>query len=141
MRKRRYILRNISKYDINLSDLKYRIPVGQARDLLSRTARLDPKKIQKSIESGSIQKRLGISLIEVWDIKQPRPPRKTLAVPEKAIQLPQRTKSMITIDASEIADEYENSHILQDEDSLLQELIEEDMMENKHSPISYKDKE
>ena len=60
-----YLLKNISRNDINLGDLRYRIPAGKTRDLLGKGARLSWLDIQESKKSGSISKRLGKSLIEV----------------------------------------------------------------------------
>lgn len=118
---KKYILRNISKNDVNLGDLKYTIPAGQARDLLGRNAHLEYEDILKSRQSGSISKRLGRSLIEVNQIIIPVPPAPKVAVEQEPIVFPQRTKSFITIEVGDI-EESAQSVIENEDEEFLKEL-------------------
>lgn len=112
--------------DINLGDLRYKIPAGATRDLLSPTARLDPALVQKSRTEGSIAARLGKTLIEVQK-------KILLTVPlkeesRKAIgMLRPRDKSSVLINAKKEDDKL-NNIIMQEEEDLLKEMAEEDLM-------------
>lgn len=117
----KYILKNITNYDVNLGDLRYSIPAKRSRDLLAKNARLLYNDIMKSKESGSIHKKLGRSLIEVGEIKVEKPPVKTLADPSAPVVFPQRTKSLIVIDVGEITEEMQES-VLNEEDEFLKQL-------------------
>jgi hypothetical protein len=130
-RLKKYILRNISNNDINLGDLRYTIPVKQARDLLGKNAHLNYDEIMKSRESGSISKKLGKSLIEVSNNVQPSLPKKTLAGPT-IVHFPQKTKSSIVIDISELSDDVQQE-ILSEEDELLKQL--DQFYEENSAPI------
>ncbi len=136
----RYLLKNISKNDINLGDLLYRIPAGQIRDLLGRTAHLDIKKIIKSREQGSIHVRLGKSLIEVDAIIIPKPPPMVEADPS-AITFPQRVKSCITIEVGDISEDIDNIAISEDEEFLKQMEDEQLQTGDDSVPIIAKDDE
>jgi len=118
-----YLLKNITKYDINIGDLRYRIPAGQTRDLLGKTAHLKIKDILSSKENGSIGARLGKSLIEVNSIIIPKAPQKTEADPN-AVQYPQRVKSSVIIEVGDISDEVDELSLNEDEEFLQQ--MEED---------------
>lgn len=59
-----YILKNVSRYDINISDLGVRILRGSSKDLLSLKPKLDWELILKSRESGSISLRIKKGLIK-----------------------------------------------------------------------------
>lgn len=116
----RYILKNISKSDINLGDLRYKIPAGKSRDLLSRTARLLWKDIEKSRTSGSIAVRLGKTLVEIQDIIEPLNPIKYVADPS-TIFFPRRMKSSIILEMEDFSEEIQKISLIED-DELLKEL-------------------
>lgn len=124
--KYRYLLKNITKYDVNIGDLRYKIPAGQTRDLLGKNARLKVADIAKSRESGSLSKRIGKTLIEVDAIVEPKPPPMTEAEPS-TVAFPQRVKSCITIEVGDISDDINDLAISEDEE-FLKQMEEEDMM-------------
>jgi hypothetical protein len=124
----RYLLKNISTSDVNIGDLRYRIPAGQTRNLLSKTAHLEWEHISQSKESGSIAKRLGRTLIEVEGIVVAKPPHMTVAKP-KVVDFPQRTKSYITIDVVDIAEAEELAR--SEDDEFLREMENEGFHEEK----------
>ena len=122
----KYVLRNTTNNDVMIGDLGYRIPARQSRDLLGKNARLNYDLVMKSRGSGSIAKRIaGGILVEVTDIVPPAPPpRKQEAEPIKngeAIIFPQRTKSYITINVSDI-DEESQEAVINEEEELLKAL-------------------
>jgi hypothetical protein len=121
----KYVLKNISKYDINLGDLRYRIPAGQARDLLSPTAHLMPEDIVASAATGSISKRLGKTLIVAHNTLITPPPSYEEADPSSVI-FPQRIKSSIIIGVDDITDEIQELILSEDEEFLKK--LEEDSM-------------
>ena len=127
----RYILRNISKNDINLGDLRYRIPAGQARDLLSKTARLKWEDIEKSRTNGSIAVRLGKTLVEIRNIVEPQAPIKKVADPA-TISFPNRVKSSIILEMNDVSDEIKKISLI-DDDEFLKELDSD--MEDKKAPL------
>lgn len=120
-----YWLRNVHplKMDVSLSDLAYRIPYGQARNLLSATANLPLEKIIKSRESGSIFKRLKQGfLIEVKnDVKIEIPNRQV--VDSEKISFPNRVKSGIVVENT-LTENIQTS-IISEEDNLIEELERE----------------
>ena len=121
----KYLLRNTTPYDINLGDLRYKIPAGQVRDLLGKNARLDRKLLAKSIVSGSIAVRLESgALVEV--IKHPdlSPPSKK-DVSKEPVSFPRRNKSSIVLDVAELDEQHQNM-ILTEEDDILKELQDDD---------------
>jgi hypothetical protein len=130
--KYRYLLKNISKNDINLGDLIYRIPAGQTRDLLSKTAHLKLKDIIKSREKGSIGARLGKSLIEVDSVIIAKPPPIS-EVNSSTVKFPQRVKSSITIEVGDISEDIDNISISEDEEFLKQ--INEDRLLNNEEAL------
>ena len=114
----KYVLKNISTMDVNLGDLRYTIPAGKSRDLLSKKARLNWKDVEKSIKSGSIKKRLGRSLVEITDIpKEPPPPPIKIAEPTK-VSFPQRVKSSIIIEIGDLSEEVQNLSLIEDDELL-----------------------
>ena len=121
----RYILKNVSRYDINLGDLRYKIPAGKARDLLSPTAHLKIEDIEKSAKSGSISKRLGKTLKIVQSTVLPIPPAYEVAKPS-SIVFPQRKKSCITIEVGDITDEIQQL-ILDEDEEFLKKLNKESL--------------
>jgi len=134
-----YLLKNISRNDINLGDLRYRIPAGKTRDLLGKNARLSWFDIQESIKSGSISKRLGKSLIEVNAIIEPKLPlmQDSARVDEinpNIIVFPQRTKSYIVVEVGKLD---ETASILEDEEFLKE--LETDSLLHEDLPIVAKD--
>ena len=123
----KYILRNIHprRMDVSLGDLGYRIPYGQARDLLSPTAHLDPALIARSRLCGSIAERLrqGV-LVEVEAIVLAPQPRISVAEPA-AVSFPQRMKSMVVPDGGDLVDSIQST-IVDTEDAELLRQMEED---------------
>jgi predicted transcriptional regulator len=110
-----------------IGDLRYKIPKGQTRDLLSKTARLNYEALKESVVNGSIAKRLkqGI-LVEV--VKHPDlSPNKMLEVSQVAVSFPRQKKSAIVLDVAQLDEEF-NEMILNEEDELLKELQNEDAM-------------
>lgn len=134
----RYLLKNISKMDVNIGDLGYKIPVGQTRNLLSKTAYLKWEDILRSRESGSISKRLGKSLVEVTAIIIAKPPQKTMAKPS-VVNFPQRTKSYITIDVTDLAEA--EALAKSEDDEFLKEMEEEGFFSEDGLPIVAEDDE
>jgi len=130
----KYILKNITKNDVSIGDLRYKIPAGQARNLLSKTAYLTIEQIEKSRVSGSISKRLGKSLIEVEGIVSARPPFMTTDNIQK-VKFPQRIKSSITLEVGDISEEIQNMTIIEDEEFLKQLESEEALFEDGSAPI------
>ena len=118
----KYILKNITKNDINLGDLRYKIPAGKARDLLSDTAHLDLQQIYLSATSGSISKRLGNGLVLTQTIFLPKAPAFEEA--KGSTVFPQRVKTSLIIDVSDITEEIQ--HLIMDEDEEVLRKLEED---------------
>lgn len=130
----RYLLRNTTKYDINLGDLRYKIPAGQVRDLLSRTAHINPKLLEKSVTCGSIAARIKIgTLVEV--VKEPdlRPPKK-IKVSGQPVSFPRTNKTSIILDVA-LLDEKLNNMIIDDGDQFLKELEDDDATSNGSAPL------
>lgn len=114
-----YILKNITGRDVNLGDLRIKIPAGKARNLLGKKSRITIEDILRSEDSGSIAKCLGRTLIKVYKIENPMPPLKEVADPS-AITFPQRRKSSIVIEVGEIDDEIKDLVLSEDEEYLKQ---------------------
>jgi hypothetical protein len=130
----RYLLRNTSKYDINLGDLRYKIPAGQVRDLLGKTAHIDIKLLEKSIISGSIAARIKNGmLVEVVKAPDLRPPKKIKAS-DKPISFPRTNKTSVILDVA-LLDEKLNNMILDDGDQFVKELEAEDSAFNGSAPL------
>ena len=126
-----YILKNISKYDISISDLGVRIPLGQSKDLLSSGINIKWEKIYKSKISGSIFLRLKKGMvIEVEGIvSRPKPPSRVEVIREAVmVKFPDRVNSLLVIDVGNISEEIEKMSINED-DELLKQLDIESMME------------
>ena len=107
----KYLLRNVHsrKMDVVISDLHYKIPSGCIRNLLSSTSRLKIEDIQKSRECGSIAKRIQQgALIEVEYEQQTTPPKITVALPS-AVSFPQRIKSSIVIEVSDLYEDQDKN--------------------------------
>jgi hypothetical protein len=116
----KYILRNISKNDIILSDLRYKIPAGHSRDLLSDTARLDPQTVMQSKLNGSISKRLGKTLIEVQEQVSIKLPAKSRAKTASMTNLRKTKPSMIINDGAVTEEELQNISTNEDDEYLKQ---------------------
>jgi len=107
--------------DVSLSDLCYKIPRGQVRDLLSPTSGLRPEDVERSRQDGSIALRLRQKfLLEVCAEVDLSPPFMSVADPS-AIAFPQRTKSLLIVDVTNLSEEIDSS-ILADDDDLLREM-------------------
>jgi hypothetical protein len=115
----KYILKNTSVKDVMLGDLRYKIPAGQSRDLLSPTAHLTIEEIRKSRENGSISKRLGKVLVEVEGIVFATVPPLCVVIRKAGvIKFPDRTKTSIRIEVGDISEEIENLIISEDDEFL-----------------------
>jgi hypothetical protein len=132
-----FLIRNISQYDINLGDLKYKIKAGKVVDLYGETAHLNKEVIQKSLESGSISKRLGKSLVLISNTSQ-TPIIPIITESNKIIEFPRHAKSSIIIEVGKIDKDVE-SMILEDDDAFLKEL-EFDGSGDGSAPIIAKEK-
>ena len=121
----RYILRNMTKRDINLGDIRYKIPANQARDLLSKTAHLDLDSINTSRKNGSIYKYLKAGIIvEVYDINEPKAPLIYVDNMPK-IKFPRHLKTKLTVEIGDVDEEMKKITIDEEED-FLRELDSED---------------
>jgi hypothetical protein len=116
---KKYILKNISNYDIHLSDLGYVIPAKSSRNLFGKNARLDREQIRISRENGSISKRLGTSLIEIAEEIYPKVPLKKLAVPSEVDN--GLAKSCLKVKEEELSSDIQET-VLSEEDELLKRL-------------------
>lgn len=130
-----YVLRNITQRDINLGDLRYKIPAGKSRDLFAKKSNLRYDDIIKSKRSGSISKYLCKKfLVETKKIVvEPPAPRMEIADPS-AVTFPQRIKSSITIEVGGVTDEIRDLTISED-DELLKQMEEEAIFEAESAPI------
>lgn len=128
-----YLLRNVSKYDINLGDLRYKIPAGQTRDLLGKTAHLKVKDILNSKLNGSIGMRLGKTLIEVHTMIELKPPGRVEADPD-IVQFPQRIKSNIIIEVGNISEEVDKLSLNEDEE-FLKEMEDDISFDKDNAPL------
>jgi hypothetical protein len=123
---RTYVLRNIHprRMDVSLSDLGYRIPWGQTRDLLAPENGLDPERVERSRRDGSVRKRLGQGvLIEIVKAPPPVPPRVSVADPA-AVAFPQRFKSFAVKESGDLSDSIADA-IVHDDDDFLREMAGE----------------
>ena len=136
----KYLLKNISTSDINLGDLRYRIPAGKTRDLLGKTAHLKFEDIVKSRYNGSIKARLGKSLAEVTSIVEAKPPPMPEFKPKDAIIFPQRIKSYITIEVGDVTDEIKNL-IMNDDEEFFQQLQDDANLGDEKVPLISKKEE
>lgn len=131
----KYVLRNTTKRDINLGDLRYKIPAGEARDLMSYKSNLRHKDLMKSIENGSIFKYLCKGfLIKVDKIVEPPLPKKSLADPS-VVTFPQRIKSSVTIEVGDVTDEIRELTISEDDELLKQLEDEGSLFDTGEAPI------
>ena len=127
-----YVIKNISRYDLNLSDLGVRIPLGTSRDLLDPKLNLKWEDIIKSKTSGSIFLRLkkGMAAETVNIVSNPQPASRAQIIRDAVlVKFPDRVKSSIIIDIGNIAEDIEKMSISED-DELLKQLEIESMMEN-----------
>lgn len=137
---KKLVLRNITKYDIMISDLRFKVPAGRSIDIFNKNNRLLPQDIINSYNSGSIKKLLGRYLTEEVEVKElPKIP--ILVSKNEKIVFPQRARQNIIIEVSDLAKEDEiNKLSLDEDDELLKELsldngIQEDL------PVSIKKEE
>lgn len=127
-----YILKNITRRDICLGDLRVKIPAGKARNLLGKKSRVTIEDILRSEENGSISKYLGKFLIKVQKVEEPLPPLQEVADPS-AITFPQRRKSSIVIEVGDIDDEIKDLVLSEDEEYLKQLEVESKVAEGESS--------
>ena len=120
--KKKYILRNISRKDVLLGDLGYRIPAGKTANLLSPKSALTEKMIEKSAVSGSLAKVMGKYLVRVEEVVKIEPPPKTATTMTNVVTFPQKTKSFITIEVGELTDEELRDATTDEEAAFLQQL-------------------
>lgn len=118
----KYLLRNVTKYDINIGDLRYKIPAGQVRNLLGKNARLTFEEVENSRKFGSIAKKLRSGLlVEVQQEVSMKLPKLTITQPEP-ILFPRISKTSITLDVSQIDENILANITMGEEDALLKEL-------------------
>jgi len=118
-----YWVRNIhpQRMHVMVGDLGYKVPWGQSRNLLSPTSGLDPARVKKSAKGGSLRKRLDQRiLVEVSGPPDLRPPRLSVAPPD-SLSFPYRSKSGISVDEGDVAEELQSS-IIADDDNLIREM-------------------
>lgn len=135
-----YILKNITGRDVNLGDLRIKIPANKSRDLLAKKSRVTIEDIMESEKSGSISKYLGKSLIRIYKHKSASPPLFEVADPT-AITFPQRRKSSIIIEVGEIDDEVKELVFNEDEEYLKQLEIESNIQEGGIPVIAFEKEE
>jgi hypothetical protein len=133
MKRDSYVIRNVSKYDINLGDLRYKIPAGQSRDLLSKTARLEWEAIDHSRKHGSIAVRLGKTLVEITRVVKATPPLMKMA-DSSVISFPKRVKSSITLEVGDPDKEVQELTMVEDEE-FLKQLDEEFLLNEGKAPL------
>lgn len=109
--------------DVHLSDLGYKVPHGQSRDLLAPENGLDPERVLRSAKSGSLRKRLdqGV-LLEIQQAPPAVPPRMSVADPAEVV-FPQRFKSFALTEKSDLSDSVADA-IMEDDDDFLREMDE-----------------
>ena len=138
-----YVIKNISRYDLNLSDLGVRIPLGTSRDLLDPKLNLRWEEIMKSKTSGSIFLRIRKGMAsEVTNIvPSPQPISRTQVVREAVlVKFPDRVKSTLIVDIGSISEDIRKMSISED-DELLKQLEIESMMEAGQSFLIKDDKD
>lgn len=122
---RKLVVRNVHpmRMDVSLSDLGYKVPHGQTRDLLAPENGLDPDRVMRSAKSGSLRKRLdqGV-LMEIQQAPPAVPPRLTVADPAE-VSFPQRFKSFAVAEKSDLSDSVADA-IMEDDDDFLREMDE-----------------
>lgn len=117
----KYILRNISNREISISDLGYKIPAGESRDLLGKKSGVTWERIQASKEKGTLSLKLGKTLVEIENIVVAHPPSMTEVIREAVtVKFPDRTKSIVIVDVGNISDEVQNLTIVEEEELLKQ---------------------
>jgi hypothetical protein len=117
----KYILRNISNREISISDLGYKIPAGESRDLLGKKSGVTWEKIQVSKEKGTLSLKLGKTLVEIENIVVAHLPTMTQVIREAiTVKFPDRTKSIVIVDVGNISDEVQNLTIIEEEELLKQ---------------------
>jgi hypothetical protein len=117
-----YFLRNVSKKDLRINDLKhYPIQAGKTCNLLDKGSRLSWEEIIKSRESGDLSKKLGKELIEVERDVVAKPPTLREVIREAVVvKFPDTAKSSIVIEVGDIAENIQNITISEEEDFLKQ---------------------
>jgi hypothetical protein len=123
---RKLVVRNIHPYkmDVSLSDLGYKVPYGQTRDLLAPENGLDPDRVMRSAKGGSLRKRFdqGV-LLEIQQAPPAVPPRMSVADPAEVV-FPQRFKSFAVTEKSDLSDSVADA-IIEDDDAFLKEMDED----------------
>lgn len=134
---KKLVLRNVTKHDVMISDLRFKIPAGRSIDLFNKNNRLLSEDIINSYNSGSIKKLLNRFLTEEVEVKElPKIP--IIVSKNEKIVFPQRARQNIIIEVSDLAKEDEiNKLSLDEDDELLKELyLNNDIQEN--LPVSIK---
>ena len=116
----KYVLKNITRNDISLGDLRIKIPAGKSRNLLGVKSQLTMKKILESEKSGSIYKRLKSGcLVKIMGLEPAIQILKTVASPS-CVNFPQSKKSSIVIEVGEIDEDIKDLVFNEDEEYLKQ---------------------
>lgn len=135
-----YILKNITQRDINLGDLRFKIPAGKCRNLLAKKSHVNLEEIIESETNGSISKFLGKALIKVEKIIYVETPAMEMADPH-IVNFPQRKKSSIIIEVGDIDDELRELVLNEDDEYLKQLESEAQLLEEGGLPLVAKDGE
>jgi len=131
----KYLLKNISRYDVNLGDLRIKIPAGKCINLLTKKAHYTIDDILLSEQQGSISKKLQRKLlIKVVDIREPVVPNRTISKGNTVI-FPQRTKSSIVIEFENIDEELNELVMNEDEEYLKQLQMESEISSGTDTPL------
>ena len=138
---RSYILKNISKCDVNIGDLGVRIPLGQSKDLLDPKLKLNWDLINKSKTEGSIfvriNKRMVVELSNI--VPAPRAPTKIDVLRgEDVLRNADRLKSLLIVESGDLSEEIEKMTI-SDDDEFLKQLDIESMMDSEGNKLVLKD--
>ncbi len=118
---RKYLIKNISKNDIILGDLRYKIPAGKVRNLYSKSSGVKFEDVEKSRTNGSIAVRLGKSLVEVYRDVPITTPAKEVSK-DIILEFPQRIRTSVTMAVDDVPNE---NLIISEEDELLNEIMDE----------------
>jgi hypothetical protein len=119
--KKEYILKNITKHDINLSDLRIKISANKSLNLLSKTGRKNIDEVLMSEKNGSISRYLKKGfLIKICKKEDPNISKIIMDKTIKPIVFPQRIKSHIVMEMSAIDEEIKNIILNEDEEYLKQ---------------------
>jgi len=138
MKKHSFLLRNVTKRDINLGDLRFKIPAMGVKNLLSPKSHITVEDLANSISSGSLSKYLGKSLIHIKNLSRVSPKYKTESkVTTKGLK---RLKTSVKEKAEDLSKELEEMTLMDDEE-YLRELSMVDDISKGSAPLVRKQNE